>query len=334
MSKVMFILTANDTSAIPYPLLDRMEIIKIDGYTSEEKVQIAKRQLIPKMLKETGLTKKEISISDSAINNIIKHHTRESGVRGLKRNIEKICRKTLLSILQKNKTKAMITTTNLHKYVGHAIHDTAIKPATPLVGVSIGLAYTGYGGCILPIEAIKIPGKNKQLTFTGNLGDIMKESVENAYRYIISNADKINISNDIHEKFDIHIHFPEGAVPKDGPSAGSAIITAIVSLLTKREISNDIAMTGEINLRGCIMPIGGVKEKILAAKREDISRVLIPKDNMRELQDLPKKIRKDLCSINIIPVEHIQEVLQHALIKKDTITDKTMYSDRKKVLST
>ncbi|UAT43407.1 endopeptidase La [Anaplasmataceae bacterium AB001_6] len=313
ISKVMFVLTANDISEIPYPLLDRMEIISIDGYTSEEKLQIVKKQLLKRVMKLHGLLNSELSISDSVIGKLINNYTTESGVRDLKRQLEKICRKALVAITESKKKKVIVTEANMHKFVGFVKYDNSNKPASATVGVSIGLAYTNRGGCILPIEAIKTAGEGK-LTFTGHLGDVMKESMEAGYKYVFANADNFTINSDFYKNFDVHVHVPEGAVPKDGPSAGIAIVTAIISVLSGKKVSNNIAMTGEINLRGEVMPIGGLKEKILAAIRENVENVIIPLKNMKDIDNLPKETQRDLRKINIIPVSGISEVLKHSLI--------------------
>ena len=316
LSDVMFITTAN-TRNMPRPLLDRMEIIHISGYTEDEKVNIAKQHLFAKQLKKHGLVDEELSISDSALRGVIQHYTRESGVRNLEREIAKIARKTVTEIVKsKGKKKALkITNTNLKKYLGTQKYDHNKIDTDDHIGVTTGLAYTEVGGDLLPIEAVLIPGGKGRAILTGKLGDVMQESAQAAWSYIRSRSYDFGIKKDKFLTNDIHIHVPEGATPKDGPSAGAAMCTTIVSLLTGVPVKKSVAMTGEISLRGMVMPIGGLKEKLLAALRGEIKTVLIPEKNVKDLEELPKIIKEGL---EIIPVSSIDEVLKYALTESLT----------------
>ncbi|MDC9727199.1 MAG: endopeptidase La [Candidatus Thioglobus sp.] len=309
LSQVMFVATANSLD-LPQPLLDRMEIIELSGYTEDEKVQIAKRHLIKQAMDSNGIKANEISFKDSAILNIIRYYTREAGVRGLNRTISTICRKVVKEVvLKKRKTKATISDKNLEKYLGVKKHRFGLAEENNQVGEVTGLAWTSVGGDLLTIEATAYKGKGK-LNYTGQLGDVMKESIQAAMSVTRTRAKELGLSDDFQEKLDIHIHVPDGSTPKDGPSAGAAMCTALVSVLTGRKVKADVAMTGEITLRGEITPIGGLKEKMLAALRGGIKTVIIPDDNERELSEVPEKIKGNL---NVIKVKWIDEVLDIAL---------------------
>lgn len=309
LSEVMFIATANSLN-IPSPLLDRMEVIRIAGYTEDEKVHIASEYLVPKQMRQNGLKDSEISINDSALLDIIRYYTREAGVRNLDREIAKISRKVVKEILVKP-TEKMITITprNLEKYLGVKRFRYGLAESHDQIGQVNGLAWTEFGGELLTIEAAAIPGKGKA-TYTGQLGEVMQESIQAAMTVVRSRADKWGISKNFYEKNDIHVHVPEGATPKDGPSAGVGMCTALVSALTKIPVKADVAMTGEITLRGEVLPIGGLKEKLLAAHRGGIRMVIIPHENKRDLKEVPKNIKQGL---DIQSVRWIEEVLQFAL---------------------
>ncbi len=312
LSNVMFVTTAN-TLNIPKALLDRMEVIRLPGYTENEKLMIAKKYLVPKQIKETGLKTKEIKIADSAVQDLIRYHTREAGVRNLEREISKLSRKSLKSILVDRKRSISISKKNLEKFSGVKKFSFGEIERKNLVGICTGLAWTEVGGEILQIEAVVMPGKGKTI-YTGKLGDVMKESVQAAQSYVHSNAAKFGISPLIFQKKDIHIHVPEGATPKDGPSAGIGMFTAIVSALTGIPIVNTVAMTGEITLRGRVLPIGGLKEKLLAAVRCGIKTVIIPKENKKDLTEISDN--ELLSKLKIIFVENVEDVLKTALISK------------------
>ena len=312
LSDVMFVCTANNLSTMPRPLLDRMEIIRISGYTEDEKLEIVKRHLLSKQMKAAGLKKKEFAISDNAIRDLIRYYTREAGVRNLEREIANLCRKAIKEILMKGKGNISITPRNLEKYALVKKFRYGEIEDENRVGVVNGLAYTEAGGDLLSIEAVTMPGKDGKLSVTGNLKDVMKESVTVAEMLIKSRAAMYGIDyEDLKEK-QIHVHVPEGATPKDGPSAGAAMVTAIMSSLTGIEIHKDIAMTGEVNLRGKVTAIGGLKEKLLAALRAGITKALIPEENEKDLPDIPAVVKK---AIEIVPVKSIDEVLAHALIE-------------------
>ena len=309
LSQVMFVATAN-TLDLPQALLDRMEIIHLSGYTEDEKLQIAKRHLIAKQMKNNGVKNSEISFKDSAILDIIRYYTREAGVRGLDREIGSICRKVVKEFtMKKRKARAIINSKSLSKFLGMKIFRFGLAEEHNQVGEVTGLAWTSVGGDLLTIEAATYKGKGK-LKYTGQLGDVMKESIQAAMSVTRTRAAELNIASDFHEKLDIHIHVPDGATPKDGPSAGAAMCTALVSVLTGRKVKADVAMTGEITLRGEITPIGGLKEKLLAALRGGIKTVIIPDDNERELSEVPDKIKGNL---EIIRVKWIDQVLEVAL---------------------
>jgi ATP-dependent Lon protease len=308
LSDVMFVTTANSLR-MPQPLLDRMEIIRIPGYTEDEKVEIAKRHLIPKLIKSHGLRKKEWSISDDAIRDVIRYYTREAGVRNLEREIANLTRKATRDIMLKKATTVAVTRRNLEKFAGVKKFRYGEAEGTDMVGVVTGLAWTEVGGELLTIESVMLPGKGR-ITSTGKLGDVMKESVQAAESYVKSRAISYGIKPTLFQKRDIHVHVPEGATPKDGPSAGIAMTTAIVSVLTGIAIRRDVAMTGEVTLRGRVLPIGGLKEKLLAALRGGIKTVLIPSENSKDLADIPDNVKR---ALTIIPVSTVDEVLGHAL---------------------
>jgi ATP-dependent Lon protease len=311
LSDVMFVTTANSLR-MPQPLLDRMEVIRLPGYTEDEKVEIAKRHLLPKQIKEHGIKKTEWSISDDALRDLIRYYTREAGVRNLEREIANLARKSIKEILMKNLSKVVITRRNLEKYSGVRRYRFGETEAEDLVGLTTGLAWTEVGGEILTIEAVTVPGKGK-ITATGKLGDVMKESVQAAESYVKSRSIVFGIKPTMFEKVDIHVHVPEGATPKDGPSAGVAMVTSIVSVLTGVPVRRDLAMTGEITLRGRILPIGGLKEKLLAALRAGIKTVLIPSENEKDLAEIPDNVKRGM---NIQPVKGLDEVLKFALTKE------------------
>ncbi|MEI6897290.1 MAG: endopeptidase La [Psychromonas sp.] len=309
LSDVMFVATSNSLN-IPGPLLDRMEVIRLSGYTEDEKMNIAKEHLTDKQVKRNGLKASEISIDDSAIIGIVRYYTREAGVRGLEREISKICRKVVKEILLDKKIKKVaVSIDNLKDYLGVRRFDFGKAENANQVGQVTGLAYTEVGGELLTIEATSMPGKGK-LNYTGSLGDVMKESIQAAMTVVRSKSEQWRINSDFHEKRDLHVHVPEGATPKDGPSAGAAMCTVLVSSLTGIPVRSDVAMTGEITLRGEILPIGGLKEKLLAARRGGIKTVLIPFENTRDLEDIPANIKDQL---EIKPVRWIDEVLELAL---------------------
>ncbi len=310
LSNVMFITTANSLN-IPGPLLDRMEVIRIAGYTEDEKLEIAKRHLLPQTISEHGLRKGEFEIEDAAITHIIRYYTREAGVRNLKRELANLARKAVTNILKEDAKTVNVTTENLADYLGVTRYRFGLAETDDQVGVVTGLAWTEVGGELLTIEGVMLPGKGR-MTTTGTLGDVMKESINAASSYVRSKSAAFGIEPPLFERKDIHVHVPEGATPKDGPSAGTAMATAIVSVMTGISVRKDIAMTGEVTLRGRVLPIGGLKEKLLAAARGGIHTVLIPKDNEKDLADIPDNIKDGL---EIIAVETMDEVLSHALTK-------------------
>lgn len=309
LSKVMFITTANNIGAIPGPLLDRMEVIRIAGYTELEKTSIAKNYLLPRQLKNHGLEKNVLQIRDNALVKLVRQYTREAGVRNLERQIAALCRKAAKQIITTDKKRIVITDNTLEDYLGKPIFRYGQAEVKDQVGVATGLAYTTSGGDTLSIEVSVYPGKGK-LILTGSLGDVMKESAQAAFSYIRSRADELNVSADFHEKNDIHIHVPEGATPKDGPSAGITIATALISALTGIPVRKEVGMTGEITLRGRVLPIGGLKEKSLSAHRAGLTTILFPTENEKDLEDIPESVRTDL---KFIPVSHLDEVLEYAL---------------------
>lgn len=313
LSNVMFVTTAN-TLNIPAPLMDRMEIIRIAGYTEDEKVEIAKRHLLPKAVRDHALQPKEFAVSDEALRRIIQVYTREAGVRSLERELMKLARKAVTEIIRTKKKSVKVTDTNLGDYLGVERFRFGQAEADDQVGVVTGLAWTEVGGELLTIEGVMMPGKGK-MTVTGNLRDVMKESISAAASYVRSRAIDFGLEPPLFDKRDIHVHVPEGATPKDGPSAGTAMTTAIVSVMTGIPVKADVAMTGEITLRGRVLPIGGLKEKLLAALRGGIKKVLIPEENAKDLAEIPDNVKS---SLEIIPVSRIGEVLQHALVRMPT----------------
>ncbi len=316
LSNVMFITTANSYN-MPGPLLDRMEIIPLAGYTEDEKLEIAKQHLLDKQVKNSGLKKGEFELTDAALTDIIRYYTREAGVRNLEREIAKIARKAVTRIIKREDEKISVTPENLPDFLGVRKYKFGLAEDSDQVGVVTGLAYTSVGGELLNIEALRLPGKGRMKT-TGTLGDVMKESIDAASSYVRSIAPKIGVKPPRFEKWDIHVHVPEGATPKDGPSAGLAMVTSIVSVLTGIPVRKDIAMTGEVTLRGNALPIGGLKEKLLAALRGGIKTVLIPRDNEKDLTEIPDNVKEGL---EIIPVDHVSDVLKIALVRQPEPVD-------------
>lgn len=311
LSNVMFITTANAVHNIPRPLLDRMETLFIPGYTELEKLQIANRYLLPKQKREHGLEPEQLEVGEDVLLQVVREYTRESGVRNLEQQVAALCRKAAKQIVSENKEKIIITADNLKDFLGPAKFRYGVAELEDQIGTVTGLAWTEVGGETLVIEVTVVPGSGK-LTLTGKLGDVMKESAQAAFSYTRSKAAELGIPLDFHEKNDIHIHIPEGAIPKDGPSAGITIATALISALTNTHVSKDVAMTGEITLRGRVLPIGGLKEKSLAAHRAGYRKVLMPKDNERDLRDIPDSVKEDL---EFVPVSHMDQVLEHALVE-------------------
>jgi ATP-dependent Lon protease len=309
LSKVMFIATANNLASIPGPLRDRMEIISIAGYTELEKIHIAKDHLLPKQITENGLTKAQLQIREEGIQSIVRYYTREAGVRSLERQLASICRKTAKIIVSGEKKRVIVSDKSVEEYLGKPIFHYGQAELEDQVGVATGLAYTTVGGDTLQIEVSLSPGKGK-LILTGQLGDVMKESAQAAFSYVRSKVTEFGIDPDFHEKNDIHIHVPEGAVPKDGPSAGITMATALVSALTGKPIRKEVGMTGEITLRGRVLPIGGLKEKTLGAHRAGLTKIICPKENEKDLDDIPESVRKEM---EFVLVSHVDEVLKHAL---------------------
>jgi len=312
LSKVIFVATANSVSSIPIPLRDRMEIINISGYTENEKLEIAKQHIVPKLLKENGLNHKEFSVSSDAILTLIRRYTFEAGVRNLNREIENLVRKSVRQIIAKKQSKINITIDNLKEFAGPEKKDFGKVRAKDLVGVATGLAYTPYGGDLLEIEVLKFEGNGK-IQITGRLGEVMKESAKASLSYVRSIAKELKIDAKKFNKFDFHIHVPEGATPKDGPSAGVALSVCLASILSEKKIDRFIAMTGEITLSGKVLEIGGLKEKLLSALRGGITRVLIPKANIKDLEEMPKEVMDNL---KIIPISTISEALKECLLNK------------------
>ncbi|MFD2926131.1 endopeptidase La [Halobacillus naozhouensis] len=309
LSKVMFVATANTMTSIPGPLLDRMEVISIAGYTEVEKLHIAKEHLLPKQIKENGLTKSQIQFKEQAILKLIRRYTREAGVRNLERQLASVCRKAAKIIVAKEKKRVIVTENQLEELLGRPLFRYGQAELEDQVGAATGLAYTAAGGDTLSIEVSIYPGKGN-LTLTGKLGDVMKESAQAAFSYIRSRADDLHIDPEFVEKNDIHVHVPEGATPKDGPSAGITMATALVSALTGRPVRKEVGMTGEITLRGRVLPIGGLKQKSLSAHRAGLSTIIIPAENEKDLEDIPESVREGLT---FIPVKHLDEVLDQAL---------------------
>jgi len=329
---VLFITTANVLHAIPQPLQDRMEVIRIPGYTEDEKLNIAKKYLIPKQLASHGFSDKNLTLNDDAVLKIIRNYTKEAGVRNLEREISSICRKTAKKIVKEGRDiKVQVNSKNIQDYLGVEKFRFGVKEEDAMIGQTTGLAWTEFGGELLITESTIMAGKG-QLTLTGKLGDVMQESAQAAFSYLRSRSKMLGLNKNFFSKIDIHVHVPEGAIPKDGPSAGIALATALASAITRIPVKNDVAMTGEITLRGRVLPIGGLKEKVLAAHRGGISTVIIPEDNKKDLKDIPENVKKD---IKFVMVKEVDEVLKEALEKEipgeskldDFLTDKNFISE-------
>lgn len=317
LSKVMFITTANSLSTIPRPLLDRMEIINVSGYTEEEKLQIAKRYLLEKQKKENGLDEDSFVLSDNTLKDIISKYTREAGVRSLERELAKLCRKVAKRIVEKDVSAVRVNSTNLSSYLGAPKFSYDLIEDENQIGIVRGLAWTSVGGVTLSVEVNSMPGTGK-IQLTGKLGDVMKESAMAGISYARSRVKELGIDKDFYKNVDIHIHVPEGATPKDGPSAGVSMATAVISALTDTPVSRTLAMTGEITLRGRVLPVGGIKEKVLAAQRAGIKKILLPFENEKDMEDIPAKTKKE---IEFVFVKNMDEVLENALIKEDDINE-------------
>ena len=313
LSKVLFVTTANTTASIPPPLLDRMEVIRISGYTDMEKLQIALRHLVPNQMSEHGLDEKSLDISKYAVESVINHYTREAGVRNLERNIASLCRKAVKKLVEEDRQKVKINRGNLESYLGAKKYRYDSLSDENLIGVANGLAWTAVGGTSLSIEVNSMKGNGK-IHLTGKLGDVMKESAMAGISYIRHNFDKFNIDENFYKEMDIHIHVPEGAIPKDGPSAGITIATAVVSSLCNIPIHRHVSMTGEITLRGRVLPVGGIKEKVLAAHRMGANKVILPFDNTSDIEEIPDKVKR---KIEFVFVKNMDEVLEHVLVKED-----------------
>ena len=311
LSRVLWVVTANAVHNIPRPLLDRMEMISISGYTQEEKIQIAKKFLIPKQQKDHGLSGRHIAFPEDGIEKLIRNYTREAGVRNLERGIATLCRKVARQIVQKKKKSVRMTPNNVETFLGPIKYHWNEAERNSQIGVATGLAWTEAGGDVLPVEVTTMKGKGS-LTLTGQLGDVMKESAQAGLSYIRSRATDLGLDGEFYEKLDIHVHLPEGAIPKDGPSAGITMVTAMISALTGIKVRNDLAMSGEITLRGRVLPVGGIKEKVLAAHRAGIKTLLLSKENKRDYVEIPENVRNNL---EFIWVEHMDEVLATALLK-------------------
>jgi ATP-dependent Lon protease len=307
---VLFIATANTTDTVPPPLLDRMEVIPLSGYTDEEKVQIAQRYLVPKQIEAHGLKPGELTIDDAAIRRIVRDYTREAGVRNLERQIATICRKVARDIVEGKTEQVHVTADQVVDYLGRPRFFDEVAERTDRPGVATGLAWTPTGGDVLFVEATMMPSHEERLVLTGMLGDVMRESAQAALSYVRSNAVELGIDPTVFDGKTVHLHVPAGAVPKDGPSAGVTMATALVSLASGRPVRDDLAMTGEITLRGKVLPVGGIREKVLAAHRAGIKTVILPKRNERDLDDVPEELRQDL---EFIPVDSAEEVIRTAL---------------------
>lgn len=311
LSNVMFVTTANAVHNIPRPLLDRMEVLYIPGYTEIEKLHIGRNYLLPKQLRDHGLQEDQLVIEEQALMRIVREYTREAGVRNLEQQISAVCRKAAKKVVSGQDVKVNISYEDVKEYLGPPKFRFGVAEEFDQIGAVTGLAWTEVGGDTLVIEVTVMPGNGK-LTLTGKLGDVMKESAQAAFSYTRSRVDQLDIAKDFHEKMDVHIHIPEGAIPKDGPSAGITMATALISALTNIPVSREVAMTGEITLRGRVLPIGGLKEKSLAAHRAGFRKIIIPKDNEKDIEEVPESVRKELT---YIPVSHMDEVLEHALVK-------------------
>ncbi|HLQ72271.1 MAG TPA: endopeptidase La, partial [Bacillota bacterium] len=310
LSNVLFVATANYINNIPAPLMDRMEVISIAGYTEVEKLHIAKEHLLPKQLRENGLQRGKLQIREDALMQLIRTYTREAGVRGLERQIATLCRKAAKIIISKKQKRVVVTIKRLKELLGKPLFRYGMVEKEDQIGTATGLAYTTAGGDTLSIEVTHYPGKGK-LTLTGKLGEVMQESAQAAFSYIRSRAKELHIDPNFHETYDIHIHVPEGAIPKDGPSAGITMATALVSALTQKPVKKEVAMTGEITLRGRVLPIGGLKEKALSAHRAGITTVIMPEENKKDIDDIPSSVRDHLT---FVPVNHLDKVLEYALV--------------------
>jgi len=311
LSKVMFMTTANTLYNIPRPLLDRMETVTIPGYTEEEKQQIAIQHLIPKQLTEHGLSPEKICFKEEAVTKIIRNYTREAGVRNLERQIAHICRKIVRAVVEGEKKTVEVDSDIVERFLGAPKFRYGVIEKQNLIGVATGLAWTEVGGDTLNIEVTVMKGKGK-LILTGKLGDVMQESAHAGYSYVRSKARDLDIDEDFHEKYDIHIHVPEGAIPKDGPSAGITITCALISALSNRPLDRTVAMTGEITLRGRVLPVGGIKEKVLAAHRAGIRTIILPEENTKDLEEIPRNVKEALC---FVFVNTMDEVVKRALIQ-------------------
>ncbi|QKS71885.1 endopeptidase La [Paenalkalicoccus suaedae] len=311
LSKVMFVTTANNISTIPAPLRDRMEIINISGYTEVEKLEISKGYLLPKQIKDHGLSKSQLQMRDDAILEVVRYYTREAGVRNLERQLATVARKAAKMIVSEEKKRVVVTPKNIESMLGKRYFRYGKAELEDQIGAATGLAYTVAGGDTLQIEVALSPGDGK-LTLTGKLGDVMKESAQAAFSYIRSKSGELSVAPDFNKKHDIHIHVPEGATPKDGPSAGITMATALISALTNQPVKKEVGMTGEITLRGRVLPIGGLKEKAMSAHRAGLTHIIMPKDNEKDLDDIPESVKKDLT---FLPVSHLDEVLKHALVR-------------------
>jgi ATP-dependent Lon protease len=318
LSKIMFVTTANSLDTIPAPLLDRMEVIRISGYTEEEKLNIATKYLVPKQIKEHSLKEENLQLSETAIRTIINSYTRESGVRSLEREIANVIRKAAAQIVEHNKAVVKITPANLQKFLGIPRFRYDVANQRNEIGVVTGLAWTSVGGDTLFIEVSVMPGSGK-LELTGQLGDVMKESAKAGLSYIRSRCEELNIDKEFTKNMDIHIHVPEGATPKDGPSAGITMTTAMISALSKIPVYKDVAMTGEVTLRGRVLPIGGLKEKVLAANRAGIKKVIIPIDNEKDIEEIPQNVRR---TMEFVLASNMDDVLEHALARGENNDNK------------
>lgn len=314
LSNVMFITTANTTQTIPRPLLDRMEVIELSSYIEEEKVRIAEDYLVPKVLKSYAIRKNQLTFSESAIREIIRYYTRESGVRNLERQIASVCRKVAKRIVTEKKNKYTVTKRNLENYLGPKIFREDLMNLEPGIGVTTGMAWTAVGGVTLQIESVRMPGSG-HLILTGQMGDVMKESAQTAMGYIKSLSEKYGLDASVFKDNDIQIHIPEGATPKDGPSAGVTMCTALFSLLSGKKARRDISMTGEITLQGNILPVGGIKEKVLAAYRQGIRKILLPKDNAADIEEIPKSVRSRL---EFVLLEKAEDAFREVLISEES----------------
>jgi ATP-dependent Lon protease len=314
LSKVMFITTANTLEGIPRPLQDRMEIIRIAGYTEIEKLHIAKRYLVKKQREANGLADQNLEASDNALLGIVRHYTKEAGVRNLEREIAAICRKVAVEVVKRDRNaQVRVSGKTLSKYLGPPRYRYGKAEKDSRIGMATGLAWTELGGELLATEVTVMPGKGK-LIITGRLGDVMQESAQAALSYIRSRAEELGLDKDFYQRVDIHIHVPEGAIPKDGPSAGITMATALASALARIPVRHDLAMTGEVTLRGRVLPIGGLKEKVLAAHRGGIKTVLVPEENEKDIRDIPANV---LRTVNLILVDHMDQVLRRALVLHD-----------------